>query len=102
MNEVPTRKHVEAHAKAVVEGDMDTVTNDFAPELRGSVSDIAKKLPQPVTDAEVTQCDVQDDHADVRIRYSNDEKQEHLTIQTRWEEIEGRPMIVDGKPLEDD
>ena len=102
MDEVPTRKHVDAHVKAVLEGDTDTAANDFAPELRGQVSDIAKKLPQPVTDAEVVQFDVEEDHADVRIRYSNEEKREHLVIQSRWEELEGRPMIVEGKPIEDD
>jgi hypothetical protein len=99
MDEVPTRKHAEAHAKAVVEGDMDSVVNDFIPELRGNVSGLAEKLPQPVTRAEVEKVDMEDDHATVRIRYSNDD--ESLAIQTRWEEHDGRPMIVEGKPIDE-
>ena len=78
MDEVPTRKIVEAHAKAVVDGDMDTVVNDFAPDLRGNVNELAQHLPQPVTDADVRKLDVEDDHADVEIHYSNDEQS--LTI----------------------
>ena len=99
MDEVPTRKHAEAHAKAVVEGDMDSVVNDFIPELRGNVPSIAEKLPHPVTSAEVEQVDMEEDHATVRIRYHGEA--DSLAIQTRWEEHDGRPMIVEGKPLDD-
>jgi hypothetical protein len=98
MDEIPTRNHVEAHAKAVVDGDMDTVANDFAPELRGNVSGLVSQLPQPVTDADVEKLDMEDDHANVQIRYSNDEQS--LAVATRWEEIDGRPMIVDAGPAE--
>jgi hypothetical protein len=99
MDEVPTRSHAEAHAKAVVDGDMEAVTADFAPALRDQVPEIAKSLPQPVTDAEVMKVDMGDDHATVRIQYSNDTQR--VTIQTRWEHLDGRPMIVDGAPVED-
>ena len=99
MDEVPTRNHAKAHAKAVVDGDMDAVTADFAPDLRDQVPEIAKALPQPVTDAEVLKVDMEEDHATVRIRYSNED--EKVTIQTRWEEFDGRPLIVEGAPVED-
>jgi hypothetical protein len=99
MDEVPTRKFAEAHAKAVVDGDMDSVTNDFIPDLRGQVSDIAQQLPQPVENAEVKKVDVEDDHANVVIEYSNETQS--IRIRTRWEEVDGRPMIVDGAPVED-
>jgi hypothetical protein len=98
VDEVPTRKIVEAHAKAVVDGDMDAIVADFAPDMRGQVSDIAEQLPQPTTDADVRKVDVEDDHADVEIQYSNDDTS--LTVRTRWEEIDGRPMIVSGEPVE--
>lgn len=101
MDEIPTRRIVDAHAKAVVDGDMDTVVNDFAPDLRGNVNELAQHLPQPVTDADVRKFAIEDDHADVEIHYSNDEQQQSLTVKTRWEEVEGRPMIVDAKPAEE-
>ena len=99
MDEVPLRNHVDAHAKAVIHNDLESVTNDFAPELRGQVSDVAEQLPQPVTSADVERVDVAEDHADVRIRYSNEE--ESVGIRTRWEEIDGRPMIVEAEPVEE-
>ena len=99
MDEAPTRRHVEAHAKAVVAGDMDTAINDFVPDMRGNVQAVAEKLPQPVEDAQVEKFDMEDDHANVQIRYSNE--RESLAIRTRWEEHDGRPMIVDAQPVED-
>ena len=98
MDEVPTRQHAEAHAKAVVEGDMDSVTNDFVPDLRDNVQGVASKLPQPTENADIEKFDMEDDHATVQIRYSNE--RESIAIRTRWEEHDGRPMIVEGKPLD--
>ena len=94
MDEAPTRKHVEAHAKAVEDGDMDSVTNDFVPDLRDRVEGLASKLPKPVDSTEVEKLEVHDDHADVQIRYSNE--RESVAVRTRWEEHDGRPMIVDA------
>jgi 5,10-methenyltetrahydromethanopterin hydrogenase len=99
MDEVPTRQHVEAHVKAVLEGDMDTVTNDFVPDMRDKVQGIASKLPQPTEDAEIEKLDMEDDHANVQIRYSNE--RESVAVRTRWEEHDGRPMIVEANEAEE-
>ena len=98
MDEVPTRQHVEAHVKAVLEGDMESVTNDFAPELRDQVQGTAEKLPQPTEDADIEKVEMEEDHALVRIRYSNE--RESVAIKTRWEQIDGRPMIVEVNEAE--
>ena len=98
MDEVPTRQHVEAHVKAVLEGDMDTVTNDFVPDMRDQVQGIASKLPQPTENGEVEKLDMEDDHANVQIHYSNE--RESVAVRTRWEEHDGRPMIVEASEAE--
>ena len=98
MDEVPTRQHAEAHAKAVVDGDMDSVTNDFVPDMRDKVPGLAEHLPQPVESADVEKVDVEDDHAMVQIRYSNE--RESVAIRTRWEQIDGRPMIAEASLAE--
>ena len=94
MDEVPTRQHVEAHVKAVLEGDMESITNDFVPDMRDKVRGLAEKLPQPTEDADIEKVDVEDDHANVRIRYSNE--RESVAVKTRWEELDGQPMIVEA------
>ena len=98
MDEAPTRRHAEAHAKAVVEGDMDTVENDLVPEIRDQLQEVAGKLPQPTEDAEVEKLEMEDDHAVVLIRYSNE--RESVALRSRWEEHDGRPMIVEVEVAE--
>jgi 5,10-methenyltetrahydromethanopterin hydrogenase len=98
MDEVPTRQHAEAHVKAVLEGDMESITNDFVPDMRDKVQGLAEKLPQPTEGADIENIDVEDDHANVQIRYSNE--RESVAVRTRWEEIDGRPMIVEANVAE--
>jgi hypothetical protein len=98
MDEAPTRTHVEAHAKAVVDGDMDSVMNDLVPELRQGGQEITDRLPQPTEDADIEKFEMDDDHATVQIRYSNE--RESVALRSRWEERDGRPMIVQVEPVE--
>jgi hypothetical protein len=53
MDDSSTRDHVQQHADAVVRGDMDALTADFAEELRPQMPQLARALPRPVTAAEV-------------------------------------------------
>jgi 5,10-methenyltetrahydromethanopterin hydrogenase len=99
MDEVPTRQHVEAHVKAVLEGDMESITNDFVPDMRDKVQGLAEKLPRPTEDADIEKIDMEDDHAKVQIRYSNE--RESVAVRTRWEELDGQPMIVEANVVED-
>jgi hypothetical protein len=98
MEEAPMRKIAEAHGQAVVDGDFDAVAADLVPEMRPALPEVAKLLPQPVTGADVIRLDIEDDHAIVEIRYSNDEKS--LTLRSRWEDVDGRPLIVEAAPAD--
>ena len=84
MDDRKTREHIQAHADAVVRGDMDTVVADFSEELRPQVPQLAKGLPQPVTAAEVLSLDIEDAESVVTIRYSGDSGE--LTLRTRWQD----------------
>jgi hypothetical protein len=97
MDQASVEQHAEDHAQAVVQGDMDAVIADFIPEMRAGVPELAKALPQPVNTAEVLSVEMADDDgAIVHVRYSGDESS--LTIRTRWEDRQGRPLIVEGAP----
>jgi hypothetical protein len=98
MDESTGRKAVDAHAQAVIDGDMDHITDDFAEELRPQVPEIGKLLPRPVTEAEVQSFDVDGEQGVAHIRYSNADSA--LTIRTVWEERDGQPRIVEGAPVE--
>jgi hypothetical protein len=96
MNDSNAREHIQAHADAVVRGDFDAVVADFTEELRPQVPQIAQLLPQPVESAEVVGVEVGDEAAVALIRYSGAGKD--VTIRTRWQERDGRPLIVHGEP----
>jgi hypothetical protein len=98
MDEQKTRSHVQEHADAVVRGDMDAVIADFAAELRPQVPQIAQSLPQPVTAAEVLSVEVGDPESVAEIRYTGESG--NVTIRSRWREVDGRPSIVAGEPLD--
>ena len=98
MDEAHVREHAEEHARAVERGDLAAVTADFIPELHEAVPEIAQSLPSPVNTGEVLSVEDKDDHAVVQIRYTGDD--DTVTIQTRWEDRDGRPLIVSGEPIE--
>jgi hypothetical protein len=98
MDEAQVRQCAEDHAKAVERADLPAITADFIPEMREAVPEIAKSLPSPVNKAEVLSIEDKDDHCVVQIRYTGDDSA--VTIQTRWEDREGRPLIVTGAPVE--
>jgi hypothetical protein len=98
MDEQSTRDHIQAHADAVVSGDMDKVVNDFSEALRPQVPQIAQTLPQPVTSAEVLSVDFEGDEAVAQIRYTGNDKTQ--AIRTRWADVDGQPRIVDGEPVD--
>ena len=97
MDEANARNHIEAHADAVARGDMDAVVADFQEEMRAQVPDLAPQLlPLPVKTAEVLDVTVNDGEAVARIRYTGESGQ--ATLRSRWQEVGGRPLIVEVEP----
>lgn len=96
MDEAEVRSHVDAHADAVVRGDMDAVTADFAEEMRPQLPQLAQVLPLPVSSADVLSLDVGEDESVAMIRYAGDSGE--VTIRSRWQDVTGRPLIVHAEP----
>jgi hypothetical protein len=98
VDEAVVRKHAEEHAKSVERGDMAAVASDLIPDLHPLLPQIAADLPNPTKTAAVLSVEARDDHALVDIRYSGDDKT--VTFRSRWEDREGRPLIVSAQPVE--
>lgn len=96
MDETTVRDHIQKHADAVVQGDMEAVTADFSTELRPQVPKIAQVLPLPVAEAEVLSVDIGDPVSEAMIRYSGESG--NVTIRTNWQDEGGRPVIVHAEP----
>jgi hypothetical protein len=96
MDQATMQERAEAHGQAVVRGDFDAVAADIIEEMHPQLPAVAELLPQPTTQADVLRCDVEDDHAIVEIRYSNDDKS--ITLRSRWEDRDGTVLIVEAAP----
>jgi hypothetical protein len=97
MDEAKARSHIQAHADAVVRGDMDAVVADFSEELRPQVPDLAPQLlPLPIKEAEVLNVDTGDEETVARIHYTGETGER--TLRSHWREFDGRPLIVNVEP----
>jgi hypothetical protein len=94
MDERQARATADAHAQAVVDGDMDHVMGDIVPEARDSVGALAGRLPSPVTDAAVAEFRIEGETAIAEIRYSNADQV--ALLRSVWEQREeaAAPKIV--------
>jgi hypothetical protein len=97
MDTDAVRAQAEAHARAVVEGDLRAAARDLAPEARAKAGDVMQQLPTPLESAEVTSVDVTGASGEVRIEYRGGRRA--ATVQTRWEERGTRPTITDLEVL---
>jgi hypothetical protein len=93
MDEQSVREHAQAHGDAVARNDLRTAGSDLAPEGMKTAQDVMGQLPRPVREAKVF--DVTSEGAAVvaLIRYRGES--EEKVVESRWEERDGTPKIVD-------
>jgi hypothetical protein len=91
MDEAKVREHAEAHARAMAAGDLATASRDLTSEGRATAGPVMAQMPSPLEAAEVST--VTDRVA--LIEYSGGGKK--LSVESTWEDRDGRPMIVDLK-----
>jgi len=98
MDEQVMRARAEEDADAVARGDVDAVVADFTEALQPQFPQIAQALPQPVTAAEVLSVEVGETESVALIRYSG--AADEVVVRSRWQEQDGRPVIVHAEPAE--
>ena len=92
MDEATVRERAEAHAQAMVAGDFRRAASDLTPEAQAGAAAVMKNMPNPVQ-GDLVQGVAPDDNAVVAsILYSGTGAE--LLVESRWEERDGRPMIV--------
>jgi hypothetical protein len=92
MDEALVQKHAEAHAAAMVDGDLKRAGSDLAPEAQREAGAVMKRMPDPLHSARIEEVATDGASTVTQILYSGTGAQ--LVVRARWEEREGRPMIV--------
>ncbi|MDP9226226.1 MAG: hypothetical protein M3P18_20795 [Actinomycetota bacterium] len=96
MDASAVRRHAEAHAAANVEGDMSRAAGDLTSEARANIAPVARRLPRPITAAEVIVVEPEGaDRVITQIRYSG--PSDDAIVESVWVEIDGRPMIAEAR-----
>lgn len=95
VGESEVRASAEAHAQAIVAGDIGSAVRHLSDRAQAQGPDVMKSMPSPLTGAEVTSVESSDDGFLVRIRYAGET--DELLVESRWIEQDGRPMADDLK-----
>ena len=92
MDESMVREAAEIHARATVERDYSTAGSYLSPEMQAQAGEVMREMPRPLTASEVVSVEGEREAFTARIRYSGDEGA--TTVDSRWEDVGGRPTIV--------
>jgi hypothetical protein len=93
MDKSRIREHAERHGRAVVTGQLAVAAGDLSEQIKPKASSIMKRLPSPLSVAEVTSVEPASSGYVAVIRYSGAEEQ--VSVRSTWAEIDGRPLIVE-------
>jgi hypothetical protein len=96
MEAQAVRDHAEAHAAANLEGDMARAATDLTDEARENIGPVARRLPRPITGAEVIAVEPAGPERFIaRIRFSGPDRE--AVVESVWVESNGRPMIAETR-----
>ncbi|MDQ4095649.1 MAG: hypothetical protein M3174_05535 [Actinomycetota bacterium] len=92
MDANKVREHADAHAQAVVAGDLRKAASDLSDNAKQQAPTVMKALPRPATSASVEDVTAEGDALVARILYEGENSK--ATVASRWVEENGRPVIA--------
>jgi hypothetical protein len=97
MDSETVKRHAEAHARAMVDGDLKRASSDLTDSGRAGAPAVMGAMPTRIDSAEVTSVTEEGDATTAVIVYSGEGKE--VSVLSRWAEHDGRPMITELKLL---
>jgi hypothetical protein len=92
MDEATVREAAETHARATVERDYETAGSYLSEGMKAAAGEVMRAMPRPLTGSEVLSVEESGGLYTARIRYTGDESA--TTVDSRWDDVDGRPTIV--------
>lgn len=93
MDESVVREHAERHGRAVVTGELAVAVADLSEQVKPKASSVMKRLPSPLSAAEVTSVEPAAEGYAALIRYAGGD--DAVVVRSTWAEVDGRPLIVE-------
>ena len=98
MDESAVRDAAETHARATAERDYATAGSYLSEEAKAMAGEVMKEMPRPVSSAEVVAVEPAGAAVTCRIRYAGESGA--TIVDSRWEDVGGRPTIVSLEVVE--
>ena len=92
MDEAEVRAAAEEHAHATVQKDFKVAGATLTEPARAQAGGVMKAMPGELSGYEITGVNTTGDECVVTITYKGDAGE--ALVESRWAEVEGRPMIV--------
>lgn len=92
MDDAAVRTAAEEHANATVQKDFKVAGSTLTETARAQAGDVMKAMPSGLSGYEITGMNEAGDEMTVTISYKGEAGE--ALVESRWAEVDGRPMIV--------
>lgn len=93
MDESVVREHAGLHGRALVSGELAVAGAALSEQVKPKATSVMKRLPSPLSAAEVTSVEPAAEGYVALIRYAGGD--DSVVVRSTWAEVDGRPLIVD-------
>jgi hypothetical protein len=100
MDEQAVREHAQAHADALLAGDIGKASEQMSNELRSNLGPFAAMLPMPMTEASIES--VESTPTGYRVVLHLVGEGDTLRLETRWKDRDGQPTIVEASRVHEE
>jgi hypothetical protein len=100
MDEQAVREHAQAHADALLAGDIGKAAEEMSRELRQNLGPIVAMLPMPMTEASIESIESTPTGYKVVLHLVGEG--DTLRLETRWKDRDGRPTIVEASRVHEE
>ena len=100
MDEQAVREHAQAHADALLAGDIGKASGEMSPELQRNLGPIVAMLPMPMTEASIES--VESTPTGYKVVLHLVGEGDELRLETRWKDRDGRPTIVEASRVHEE
>jgi hypothetical protein len=100
MDEEAVRAHAQAHADALLAGDIGRAAEEMSKELQHNLGPIVAMLPMPMSEASIESIDSTPTGYKVVLHLVGEGGD--LRLETRWKDRDGRPTIVEASRVHEE
>ena len=100
MDEQAVREHAQAHADALLAGDIGKASEQMSKELHATLGQFASMLPMPMTEASIESIESTPTGYKAVLHLVGEG--DTLRLETRWKDRDGQPTMVEASRVREE